>query len=120
MPLHFSRGHSYFKELLMLVNRAKPQNAPYLRNSGLYSCSPYWRNFTHFKPYNPMKISFYKHARKPAAFACWDESIAHNAEQTSHSGFGIDGKEKLHQSQASALCASTTPMSPLYPLGKQA
>ena len=38
---------------------------------------------------------------------CWEESITHNAEQTSYSALMIVAKEMVYQSWASAWCAST-------------
>ena len=48
------------------------------------------------------KFPFTIDTHKPARFVCWEESIMHNAEQTSHLAQAIVAEEMLYLPQASA------------------
>ena len=54
------------------------------------------------------EFPFTNNRHEAVTFVCWEESITHNAEWTSHSALAIVTKEMLLQSWASAWCACTT------------
>ena len=43
----------------------------------------------------------FNNKQEPSTFVCWEESITHNKELTSHSASVIVAKEVLYQSQTS-------------------